>query len=497
MTVRSSACSILSRSQIYSNRRTLKLKWSDSLLRRENTLLCSFASSSSHQDEQQRNQALDYLQSWVGKKSTQKPSVSRVSNSVENKNGTGTNNPMAAGRTSHISITNTTYLLPTLRLERSDSPESLASQLERIFASLTTRTPNRSLSILLQQCNTNYDTNNNNNDKASWRAPVILDLQAFMPDGSPHYQAPPHGTLGKYKQILANYGLALVGVSNCPKNLEQECVKQEALPIVWSVAGKRPNINDTSNDPRQQTFSIQDVIQLVLSKQSEEGEEVEEESCSTKEKKSYTDKTLTHEEQSKDQDNFLIDSSDQNYTITESPKLTKIENPDIVENENDQSTPHQQKKDLSTKKEIIPPPNCKVYNGSIRSGQQVSTDEPYQSLIVIGNVNSGGECLADGDIYIFGKLRGRALAGLAKVSNPHENNDQSTDTVISPGEVNTVKPPTNRIFASSFDPELICIGDNFTTIDSVQDCGLEKGGGAAMVSMNPDTGILEFENIQL
>ena len=444
---------------------------------------------------------MDYLQTWVGGKSTQEPVVSRVSNRIENSNGIGTN-PLSAGRTAHIKITNTTYLLPTLRLERSDSPESLASQLERIFASLTTCTPNRSLSMLLQQRTTKNDTNN----KASWRAPVILDLQAFMPDGSPHYKAPPHGTLGKYKHILANYGLTLVGVSNCPRNLEQECVKEEGLPIVWSVVGKRPSINGKSNDPKQQTFSIEDVIQLVLSKQSEEIEE-----SYQNDKKSSTEKTSTNQEKFKHQDNLAKYSLDKNHTlkevsssnqeltvdIKESPKLSKVGETDEAENEINHSTPHPQKKDLTTKKEIIPPPNCKVYNGSIRSGQQISTDEPYQSLIVIGNVNSGGECLADGDIYIFGKLRGRALAGLAKTSNSNDNNNQNTDVTISTGEINTVQPPINRIFASNFDPELVCIGDNFTTIDSVQDCGLEKAGVAAMVSINPDTGSLEFENIQL
>ena len=48
----------------------------------------------------------------------------------------------------------------------------------------------------------------------------------------------------------------------------------------------------------------------------------------------------------------------------------------------------------------------RVYEGHVRSGQQVSSNE-NGSLIIIGNVSSGGEVVADGDIHVYGKLRGR------------------------------------------------------------------------------------------
>ena len=87
------------------------------------------------------------------------------------------------------------------------------------------------------------------------------------------------------------------------------------------------------------------------------------------------------------------------------------------------------------------------------------------------------------------------MAGLAKTSKLKDNNNQNTDVTISTGEIDTIQPQINRICAINFDPEFVCISDNFTTIDSVQDCGLEKAGVAVMASINPDTGMLEFENI--
>jgi septum site-determining protein MinC len=117
-----------------------------------------------------------------------------------------------------------------------------------------------------------------------------------------------------------------------------------------------------------------------------------------------------------------------------------------------------------------------IYHGSVRSGQQVSS-EKGRSLLILGSVSSGGEVMSDGDIYVFGKLRGRALAGLSQnVINDNNNVSQS--------------PP--RIVATTFDAELVCIGETFTTIDSVQDFGLTPDQ-AAMVTL--ENGTLIFQAI--
>lgn len=47
--------------------------------------------------------------------------------------------------------------------------------------------------------------------------------------------------------------------------------------------------------------------------------------------------------------------------------------------------------------------------GTVRSGQQVYAN--CADLVVIGSVNEGAEVIADGNIQIWGTLRGRAIAG--------------------------------------------------------------------------------------
>lgn len=82
-----------------------------------------------------------------------------------------------------------------------------------------------------------------------------------------------------------------------------------------------------------------------------------------------------------------------------------------------------------------------VVTASVRSGQQVYAQN--RSLIVLGNVNSGAEVLADGDIFVLGALKGRALAGIGG----------NVDTTIS---------------CQSFDAELISIAHHFTTCDELE-----------------------------
>jgi septum site-determining protein MinC len=52
----------------------------------------------------------------------------------------------------------------------------------------------------------------------------------------------------------------------------------------------------------------------------------------------------------------------------------------------------------------------KIVKRSIRSGQQVYA--AHGDLIIVGSVSEGAEILADGNIHIYGVLRGRALAGV-------------------------------------------------------------------------------------
>jgi septum site-determining protein MinC len=49
------------------------------------------------------------------------------------------------------------------------------------------------------------------------------------------------------------------------------------------------------------------------------------------------------------------------------------------------------------------------HEGAVRSGQQIYARS--RDLVVTGTVANGAEVIADGDIHIYGGLRGRAMAG--------------------------------------------------------------------------------------
>jgi len=51
----------------------------------------------------------------------------------------------------------------------------------------------------------------------------------------------------------------------------------------------------------------------------------------------------------------------------------------------------------------------KVHVGRVRSGQQIYAKE--SDLVISGDVGAGAEVIADGNIHIYGVLRGKALAG--------------------------------------------------------------------------------------
>lgn len=63
---------------------------------------------------------------------------------------------------------------------------------------------------------------------------------------------------------------------------------------------------------------------------------------------------------------------------------------------------------------VTPPPEApqvttRVIEAPVRSGQRIYV--PGGDLVVVGNVSAGAELIADGNIHIYGAMRGRALAG--------------------------------------------------------------------------------------
>ena len=55
-----------------------------------------------------------------------------------------------------------------------------------------------------------------------------------------------------------------------------------------------------------------------------------------------------------------------------------------------------------------------VHRGTLRSGDHIETQG---HLLIVGDVNPGGSASAEGDVYVWGRLRGRAHAGSKGNSN--------------------------------------------------------------------------------
>ena len=82
------------------------------------------------------------------------------------------------------------------------------------------------------------------------------------------------------------------------------------------------------------------------------------------------------------------------------------------------------------------------HNGAVRSGQQIYARD--RDLIVTGHIANGAEVIADGNIHIYGGLRGRAMAGA--------QGDEKA-----------------RIYVSDFRPELVAIAGQYRVFEQIPD----------------------------
>jgi septum site-determining protein MinC len=95
-----------------------------------------------------------------------------------------------------------------------------------------------------------------------------------------------------------------------------------------------------------------------------------------------------------------------------------------------------------------------LVDGAVRAGQRVwaqGTD-----LIVVGTVNPGAEVIADGNIHVYGRLLGRAIAG---------------------GQAEMGA----RVFATHFDPELVSIAGYYAVRDGLGEAPIGKAVMARLV----------------
>lgn len=83
----------------------------------------------------------------------------------------------------------------------------------------------------------------------------------------------------------------------------------------------------------------------------------------------------------------------------------------------------------------------RLIEGNIRSGQQIYVKGA--DLIVRGTVGAGAEVIADGNIHIYGSLRGKAIAGAG-------------------GDA------SKKIYCYNMQPELISIAGNYWLSDNLQ-----------------------------
>ncbi|WP_028862187.1 septum site-determining protein MinC [Psychromonas aquimarina] len=102
----------------------------------------------------------------------------------------------------------------------------------------------------------------------------------------------------------------------------------------------------------------------------------------------------------------------------------------------------------------------KIHTGRVRSGQQIYAKEC--DLVINGDVGAGAEVIADGNIHIYGALRGKALAGAM--------GDQSAS-----------------IFCQALSPELVSIAGVYKLSD---DLAHEFAGKSSIVSLQDEQIVL-------
>lgn len=85
----------------------------------------------------------------------------------------------------------------------------------------------------------------------------------------------------------------------------------------------------------------------------------------------------------------------------------------------------------------------KLYTSQVRSGQQLVSKGG--DLVITSSVSHGAELLADGNIHVYGTLRGRALAGIS-------------------GDKNA------RIFCQALEAELVAIAGFYRLSDAIEPC---------------------------
>jgi len=343
--------------------------------------------------------SLSYLETWVGSKKSFREKPVQKSAPVH----PPSHHPTLANQSVHatpMTVTGQTFLVPTIKLPRNTTPETLHQSLSNAMgASPAAR------NLLSGKGN---------------GVPLVVDLGEFVPDGSPHFKPLRDGELASLLTAMKQNSLhpiAITSSSGTLPNSMERIATEVGLPSVMRSAGSRGG---------SAIASVEEMFRVVSMR---------------------------------DEDSVPNVPSTPPPSPPPAPEpVAAVETPEEVE----EAAVYEPEPQHTEPQHSPPPsaatPNTKIYEGHVRSGQQVSSSE-NGNLVILGNVSSGGEVVSDGDIHVYGKLRGRALAGLGGGNG--------------------------RIYASSFDPELICVNDVFTTLE-------EKDRGPTMAYLCEETGELKF-----
>uniref|UniRef100_K3XBV6 Septum formation inhibitor MinC C-terminal domain-containing protein n=1 Tax=Globisporangium ultimum (strain ATCC 200006 / CBS 805.95 / DAOM BR144) TaxID=431595 RepID=K3XBV6_GLOUD len=249
---------------------------------------------------------------------------------------------------------------------------------------LPTLTLSRTVARKLGEAHVNFQTR-------ARKTPIVLDLQQVSSDGSPHAQPIKKHELRAEIEALQNVGFVPVGITNASEDIKQLAAAMN-LPYFISTRLRVPQEQYSEITEPQQQQPYDKAPTAVAKEEESEVSDTIESSASTP-------------DQNAQQDSPHVD----------------VTPPAVSE------------------KSGLPP---MVVTASVRSGQQIFAQN--RSLVILGNVNSGAEVLADEDVFVMGALKGRALAGIG-------------------GNVSA------RIICQSFDAELISIAHHFTTCDELDE----------------------------
>jgi septum site-determining protein MinC len=149
--------------------------------------------------------------------------------------------------------------------------------------------------------------------------------------------------------------------------------------------------------------------------------------------------------------------ADADLPILESPSIGDRPAPEAVELE--PMTEPRQTENVAAAGLGPPAPLCVTQ--PVRSGQRVYAQG--RDLLVLAPTSRGAELLADGSIYAFGLLRGRALAGAS--------GDRGA-----------------RIVATRLDAELVAVAGVYRTLEASDIAGLRDGAASVALALDEQGG---------